>query len=141
MTDDRDPLEAALRSFRPRPPSPALRRRIADQLAGPAPARGHLGRYAALAGSLAAAGLALALLLDRAGSRGRDPVPPPPAANGVAPPTVLAYRRAMRDSPEALDDLLDQQARHSARVGMQARPVRAFVTSDFELLTWRGNRK
>jgi hypothetical protein len=142
VTDDLDALAAELRSFRPRSPSPALRRRIAEHLAGPAPARTQMRRYAALAGSLAAAGLVFALLLDRASRRTHDLVPDKPhtVAAGDPMPTVRAYRQALAKSPAAFESLLDEQARHSAAAGAQARPVRAFMARDLELLTWRGDR-
>jgi hypothetical protein len=143
VTDDLEALAAELRSFRPRAPSPALRRRIAARLAGP-PALGwtQMRRYAALAASLAAAGLVFAILLDRVGRRHRDPVRNPPlrVAAGDPTPTVRAYRQALAKSPADLDALLDEQARHSAAAGAHARPVRAFMTRDLELLTWIGDR-
>jgi hypothetical protein len=132
MTPPPDPFEQKLQSFRPRPPSPTLRRRIAGQLAA-APVR----RWRAAATALVAACVALAVLLPR--GRGPDTVvviPPPPPAAG--PPTVLAYHQALARSPEALDDLLDRQAVRAPQAGVPAQPVTAFAYHA-DLLTWRGN--
>jgi hypothetical protein len=142
MTDDRDSLEAELRALRPPEPSPALRGRIAARLAA-APRAPRLPQWrVALVGGLAAAGLAFVLLLNRFAPRPHGPtvvdVLPRPAS--PAPPTLHAYSLALAKSPEALETLLDEQAVSSARAGAPA-PVRAFVTSAPELLTWRGNHQ
>jgi hypothetical protein len=109
MTPDTDPLERELRAFRPRPPSPDLRNRVARRLS----AAPLWWSRAALAGGLVAAGLLAAAVL------GRVPAPPslgrptPPAAEvaGTPPPTFAVYHRALAGSPEALDRLLTRHAR------------------------------
>jgi hypothetical protein len=125
-----DPLEAELRSLRPQPLSPAMRRRLGDRLtAAPAGRRRH--GLVALTGSLAASALALATLLRF----GAEP-PAPPAREAATLPTVQAYRQAFARSPEALDELLD---RHSAGPARAAAPtvVAAFRS---ELPSLRGLR-
>ena len=126
MTDDLDPLEAELRALRPHEPSPALRRRLAADLAPPR----RWGWRLALAGGLAAACVALVLFVNRGDRRAPAPVV---AAPPVPPPTVQAYRLALAQSPEALDELLDRQAVRSAQA---ATPV----TTKPAFLAWRGNR-
>jgi hypothetical protein len=111
MTSDFDPLELELQAFRPRPPSAELSRRVAADLA----ARSRWPRRTAVVGGLVAAGLLTAAFLMRS-----PVVPPQPApsravqlaAGSVPPPTVQAYRRAITESPEALDQLLTRQAGH-----------------------------
>jgi hypothetical protein len=119
MTLDPDPLERELQAYRPRSPSPELRRRVAAQLA----AAPRWPRRVALLGGLVAAGLLAAAV------RLRAPAPPPHPAPPVAmqlaavsdpPPTVQAYRRALAESPEALDRLL---ARHADRYGSPGAPL------------------
>ena len=133
MTDDFDALEAELRGLSPCPPSPGLRRRIAGRLADAAPAPRPVGRYAALAGLLAAAVLAFAVLRGRTDHRITAPEvavrPAPPAAG---PPTLQAYRRALAQSPDALTALLDAEA---LRTASAAPPLRAFAPN---LLSSRG---
>jgi hypothetical protein len=126
MKEPPDPLEAELFAMRPREVSPELRRRIAGRLGvGQAfQPDGQAGKpdlqrrrwWIALAGGLAAACLA-AILLWWWGSRRVEPEPivdrpdpAPPAQMEDAPPTLLAYQRALARSPEELDALLDKQA-------------------------------
>jgi hypothetical protein len=119
MTPDSDPLERELQAFRPRPPSPELRRRAANELSAP-PRR--LWR-AALVSGLAAAGLLAAAVLLRTPTPPQRPDPPGVPAvvtAGDPPPTVQAYRRALAESPEALDRLL---ARHADRYGSPSAPL------------------
>jgi hypothetical protein len=127
-----DPFEAELHALQPRRPSPDLRRRIAWRLAAP---RWH--SRAALAGGLIAAGVALAVVLDRGGRRVTTEVAPPVATGGAATPTVHEYRLALAKSPEALDALLDAEMRRPAS---PTRAVAAFAALDAELLSWRGTR-
>jgi hypothetical protein len=51
---------------------------------------------------------------------------PPAVASGDHLPTLNAYHRALAQSPEALEALLDEQARRTARAGAPARSVGAF---------------
>jgi hypothetical protein len=68
-----------------------------------------------LAGVLAGIGVIAVILPNRKEPSLPVPpavVPPPPPASAEPespPPSVLAYRRALARSPEALDALLDQQ--------------------------------
>ena len=130
MTPDTS-FEGELRSLRPRPPSPALRRGVARHLAG-APRWSARG---ALVGGLAAAGLLAAAVVWQSPPPPRvgPPIVPPVAAAGDQLPTLQAYRRALARSPDALEALLDEQARQTARAGAQVRSVRAFLahTADF----------
>ncbi len=109
-----DPLEDELASLRPQPVSAELRDRVAERLSAAPPSRRWLWGIA-LVGVLVAAG-AIALVLPNR-PEPAPPVPPavvpPPPAPSVPEspaPSVLAYRRALARSPEALDALLDQQA-------------------------------
>lgn len=136
MSEAPDPLDAELAALRPCGVSPDLRRRIADQLAGP-PVRRRWVWAIALAGALTAAG-GLVLVAPW------QPVPIPPVPPVVAPappaavesedvtPTLMAYQRALTRSPEDLDALLDHTATapnaESARTpaGMFPRSVMTF---------------
>jgi hypothetical protein len=129
-----DPFEAELQALRPRPPSPDLRRQVAGRLA---PAPRWPGR-AALVGGLVAAGVVLALLLDRGGRHDSVVVVPPRPAGGAATHTLQEYRVALAKSPAALDALLDTEARRPAAAGPPARSVGAFAAIDADLLTWKG---
>lgn len=142
MSDERDPLEVELTSLRPREPSPELERRIRQHLqpTGLRPLRRRWS-IAALAGLGVAAGLLVAVLMWPSAERGRRsqrspnpvPVPPAPVAAGDELPTVYAYRRALDQSPEALEALLDRHAELS--MGGQGRPpVRAFTFADSKTL-------
>jgi hypothetical protein len=110
-----DPLENELASLRPRPVSPELRDRVAERLNAPAPGRRWVWGVA-LVGVLLVVGV-IALVRPT----WKEPIPPVPPAVAPPPPaplttepesqvpSVLAYRRALAQSPEALDALLDQQ--------------------------------
>jgi hypothetical protein len=125
MTPD-DELERELQSFRPRPPSPALRRGIRSRL-------NRRRLFAVTAGSAIAAGVVIVLLLNRPGHP-PDLVIVPPAAEGLPAPSLLSYRQAAAESSEALDDLLDKQAVRSAERGPTVRANTSF-------LTFRGSRE
>jgi hypothetical protein len=109
-----DPLENELAALRPRPVSPELRDRVAERLKTPAPSRRWVWG-SVLAGVLAGIGVIAVILPNRKEPSLPVPpavVPPPPPASAEPespPPSVLAYRRALARSPEALDALLDQQ--------------------------------
>jgi hypothetical protein len=110
MTPDHS-FEEELRAFRPRPPSPGLRHRVARQL-NAAPL---WWSRAALAGGLAAAGLLAAAVLGRAPTLPPGGLPAPPRVEVAVtpPPTLAVYRRALAGSPEALDGLLTRHAHGS----------------------------
>ena len=146
--DDRDPLEAELRLFRPVPPLSDLRRRVSERLSG-APAGARVRDWPLTAGLAAAACLAIAMMLWRAGGGAGDTphvatVPPPtmpstrpaPAPDVPMPlPTRMAYHRALAESPEALEALLDRRpAGAPRRTGRKAAPVRAFTRSTIDLV-------
>jgi hypothetical protein len=134
---DRDPLEAELESLRPADLPPALVNRIgADLSHGERMHRPRTGRLGAAAA--AAACVALAAVVWRAARPAGVDVRPIVRASPVTPgsgaadseqPALATYHRALADTPEALDALLD---RHSAR----ALPGGAKVTasSDFGIL-------
>jgi hypothetical protein len=121
MTPDTDPLERELRAFRPRPPSPELRTHIARRL-NAAPL---WWSRAALTGGLAAAGLLAAVILGWAPIRPPAVRPNPPAVElaGTPPPTFAVYRRALAESPEALDRLLARHARGFGAAGQSSAPL------------------
>ena len=119
MTPD-DELERELASFRPRPPSPGLKRRIGNRLN-----RRRILAFAAA--SAVAAGVVGALLWNR-------PKPPvndlvvidrPRRHEEAPPPSLMAYRHAAATSPQAFESMLDQQAVRSAEPGP---PLRAAFT-------------
>jgi hypothetical protein len=119
MTSDSDPLERDLKAFRPRPPSAELSHRIAVDLS----VRSRWPWRRVVVGGLVAAGLLAAVLLMRAPMSPPQPVPPRAVqlvTVSVPPPTVQAYRRAMAESPEAIDQLL---ARQADRFGSPATPL------------------
>lgn len=107
MDDPRDPFEAELASFQPAPLSPQVRRRIAKRL-NPRPLR-----IALAWSSLAAAACAVVVVGIWASRPTTKHVKAPdiPTTNEftarfACPPTVMDYRRAFDESPEALDALL-----------------------------------
>jgi hypothetical protein len=132
-----DPLETELQSLRPCDASPHLRRRIAERLnVRQAQASNRPWPWSvALAGALAAAAVA-AVLVWSEGRLHQEPWPGETERPGRlavrkdAPPTVLAYKRVLARSPNALEALLDQ---HAARVlpATSPRPeFRAFARID-----------
>lgn len=149
--DDRDPLEAELKSLQPVPPSPDLGRRIGERLAA-VPVRARVRGWLVASGLAAAACVAVALLVwrndDPAGdATGHGHVAVAPAPNGpstrpgqaidatVPLPTRLAYHRALGESPEAFDALLDRRrpAGASRRADRAAAPMNAFSRSTADL--------
>lgn len=136
MSEAPDPLEAELSALRPREVSPDLRRRVAERLAeAPLSTRRWWWRLA-LAGALAAAGLAAALFWG-IGGRHIEPEPVFPPAPAVKAedygPTVLAYERALARSPEELDALLNQHARPAAEPHPEPARLGAFTRSEVAL--------
>ena len=129
MNEELNDLESELRSYRPAPVSPGLRGRVASELERTGdiqPARRHrpqrwprLAWLAAAAVVLAAAGLAWFHMFGGRNDQGPRPQAPPRIAVEDAPsedsqipprPTRWAYQLAAADSPERLDELLDQHA-------------------------------
>jgi hypothetical protein len=107
MTPD-DSLEHELESFRPEPPSPALRRRIG----------GRLDRSWRLRFPVAIATAAAAAALIFVATRHRPPpgpISPSTPAEAADAPSVLVYERAFARSPADLEAMLDEQAVRSSR--------------------------
>ena len=124
--DHVDPLEAELASFRAPPVSLELRERIGAELSRrPSPVRAVIGPLAGLAAAACVvAGVAIwaqrATTTKHAGGPDRGPsdhnIPTHRAAVGFAsPPTVMDYRRAFAESPDALDALLARPAGREGR--------------------------
>lgn len=116
MSEASDPLEAELSALTPQSVSPELRRRIAELLGEPAPARHHRQGRALVLASLAASCL-LALSLWRRGGWGVETGPvevgsqPAPSVEALRTgPTLLVYQLALARSPEDLDMMLDEDA-------------------------------
>jgi len=133
MNSSPDPLEDELATFRPADPSPEFRRDVADRLkADEASLRRR--RAVVAIGGIAAAALAAALVARISAPRpAPDPGPPPFVAVGPTSPdatlkddspSVLVYGRALADSPEVLQALLDRHASRGAAFGSP--PLRAF---------------
>jgi hypothetical protein len=141
MSEAPDPLEAELAALRPHGVSPELRRRVSERLAEPPFHGRRWRRRLALAGGLAAAGLATLLLGWGGGWPGHTIAPPPPApaARVEDPnPTVLEYERALARSPEELDALLDKEAGLAPGTDPNPVPGGAFPRSDAALHTLLG---
>ncbi len=144
MNEPHDPLEAELADLRPHEPSPGLRQRIAGRLRPPVPSRPRWAWRVVVAGGLAAACLAAAVLLGRGKDRGepivrpRPPHPEPPGERDDTAPTLKAYAHALARSPEELDALLDKHAAHAPERNRQPVAVRAFTWSDADLRTLTG---
>jgi hypothetical protein len=105
MRSEPDPLEEELRSLRPQDPSPRFvpqfRRNVARRSW-----RNTLVAAACLTGTAAAASLATVFIMHRG-----TPLPPPEnhySAPQTSEPTLAEYRRAVNQSPQALDTLLRQ---------------------------------
>jgi hypothetical protein len=136
MSDVPDPLEEELLSLRPHEPSPELRRGVAERLADASPVKLRRLWWLAVSGGLAAACLAAVLLWW---GRGREedhapgPRPVPLAVIDDAPPTLLAYQRALAGSLEELDALLDRQAVTDVETNPDLVPAAVFSRSDAAL--------
>jgi hypothetical protein len=62
------------------------------------------------------------------------PTPARPADDAELLPTLQTYRRAMAQSPEALDDLLDRQAARDLAAAPPAKFLHPLTHSDSDLL-------
>ena len=135
MTEDYDPLERELAGLQPREFSSSLHQQIADRLAESRPWRPRRTRRIAAAGALLAAGVAALLLIRVDWSAKPDPagvprplddgitaVPGPSPESADALPTLLVYSRALAQSPDELEALLDRHGRlgRQGRLGSQA---------------------
>jgi hypothetical protein len=117
MNEAHDELETELAALRPHDASPELRQRIADHRAHFMPPGSRWRWGLTLAGGLAAACVAAAILLHWGSSRRGEPdqpivqVQPVPAVKveDTGLPS-LAYWRALARSPDELDALLDKNA-------------------------------
>ena len=133
MTEDYDPLERELAGLQPREVSSSLHQQIADRLAESRPWRPGRTRRIAAAGAVLAACVAALLLIrvdwsakpDAAGPRPLDDgiaaVPGPSPESADALPTLLVYSRALAQSPDELEALLDRHSRlgRHGRLGSQ----------------------
>jgi hypothetical protein len=139
--NEHERLEAELASLMPRPASPELKRRIAQQLTQREPAsvarqRGGAGKAWLVSLAL---GLALVVLAVISMPR-REPhaielqVSPLDAANAFDPalPSVWTYHRAVSASAEEIDALLDKHSRTSPTPASEFH-VSAFSMSQSEL--------
>jgi hypothetical protein len=140
MTEPDDPLEAELAALRPHAVSPGLRRRIAERLARSPSFRWRWLGGIGLAGGLAAACLAAAILLRHENGPGlpqgpgRAAIgPPPQGPSDESLPTVQVYQRALSQSPEELDAVLDRHAVRASRSDPPAAQVYASPRSAVEV--------
>jgi hypothetical protein len=139
---EHDPLELELAALRPREPSAALKRRIADALVVPAPTHVKLRptawRRASVAGGLLAASL-LAVTVWRGDMRIAQVNPTLEAidrdlifALDSSLPSVWSYQQALNRSTEVFDGLLDAHSRRTFPTKEDALPVMrlAIVTAN-----------
>jgi hypothetical protein len=138
-----DPLEAELQALRPREPSPDLKRRLSERLdvaRQPHVTRRRKSRWiGAVAGGLIAAGVA-ALIVWR---KGNEVVGPPmpdirieaatAAAFDDSLPSFWSYRKALADSPAAVDALLDRHAAGNTELKPGRARVYFFARYDSDL--------
>ncbi|MDH3583481.1 MAG: hypothetical protein OER86_04630 [Phycisphaerae bacterium] len=119
MNDSLSPFERELRGHVPREPSPHLQEQLAVALdAAPGPRRRWIGPALAAAAAL--------VILATVMWPPPTPVPRPPVVVHplqVPPPNALAYRRALAESEQALDRLLDEHARVLLRGDGRMRPL------------------
>lgn len=123
----KDPLELELESFAPRALSPVVGGRIAQDLNHASSLRWKI----AAAAILAAACVAIALSLHRAShlpAQDNKVIVADHKVPGAA--TLAEYRKALAQSSEAFDSLVDAQARRP--MSHDERPLRAGMLPDFE---------
>jgi hypothetical protein len=132
MTESLDPLEMELLALRPRDVSRELQGRVAERLHQRAWRYRPAWRAAVVGGLATAAGILLALVLwleNRKTTMDPPVVSIPPQSRGVVEesrPTMQAYNRALAESPEALEALLDKHAGLLAGAGPSTKPVDIF---------------
>jgi hypothetical protein len=149
MNEFHDPLEAELAAFQPHEPSPALKRRIAEELNASSPpgktlapqprARRQIVLQLSLITALIAACLLLAVWLPKA--PGPIPFEPPHSASQSlvtialddSLPSVWTYHSALARRPETVDALLDQHTALTDEPKPQRAGVFVFTPSDPEL--------
>ncbi|HEY2786996.1 MAG TPA: hypothetical protein VGJ05_18690 [Fimbriiglobus sp.] len=129
MSAGSDPFEAELAAICPLGPSPGLRRRVAGRLGRPAAPRWVWA--VVLVGMLAGAGVFAALWWPDPAAPSSPIVPDSPAAvePDDAVPSLAAYRRALAQSPEALDALLDRSATSGWNTESAQMPVGTYSRS------------
>ena len=140
MNEAHDQLEAELAALRPHDASPELRQRIADHRIHSMPPRSRWPWGLTLAGGLAAACAAAAILPHLGSSRRVEPEqtivrvqPVPPVKVEELGRTRLAYQSALARSPEDLDALLDKDAMAAQRPNPKLARIYASNRSDAEL--------
>ena len=149
MSEACDPLEAELEALIPREPSHDFARRIGQRLSRrsfrpwPAP---PLGRAALVVVCLGATVVAATLLGLHYRTRPQEketltvrPTVPPPLAVEDPPPTLQAYHRALAESPESFDSLLDRRSDATAAAASTPSPPYAFPRSAPDLGKWIGD--
>ena len=142
MNTEFDPLEAELRSLRPRVPSPELRQRIAAELVQPPMKRGlgysRPGYFVVAFAALAASILGIAVFIRPDAQPEIGPVPsfaesPATAAFDAALPSVWQFRQSLNQSQADLETLLDQHAAarpSAAAPAVSLVQIRGFGRSD-----------
>jgi hypothetical protein len=145
MNEAHDRLEAELAALRPHDASPELRRRIADYRAHSMLPRSRWRWGLTLASGLAAA-CAAAIFLPVGSSRRVESErtivrvrPVPRVEVGDSGPTRLAYQRALAQSPEDLDALLDKDAMAAQKPHPELVRIWAFDRSDAKLRALLGD--
>jgi hypothetical protein len=135
MSDTRDPLEDELAGFSPRPIAASLRDRIGRQLTVERQRRRQRIVFG-LAAAVVAAACVWWLFPQTPPSDDRvEPVVNTPrfSVANESPPTLANYRRALNQSPEALEQLLDHQATVTCRAE-QSSAVMSVVHRDEVML-------
>jgi hypothetical protein len=139
MIESPDPLEAELSALEPQRISDELRRRIASRLAEAVAVQRRTFWKPVLAGSLAAACLAMVAWWWLGGGQVASPpafarsLPTAVAPVDVSKPTLLAYQRALSRSPEELETLLNSQACATPFRNPHLVQIGAFTRSDAAL--------
>jgi hypothetical protein len=135
MNDTRDPLEDELAGFPPRPIPASLRDRIDRKLTVERQRRRQRIVFGLAAAVLAAVTVWWFFPRTPLPDGRVEPVVTAPsfAAADEAPPTLANYRRALNQSPEALEQLLDHQAAVTCR-SEQSSVVMSVVRRDEAML-------
>jgi hypothetical protein len=142
MNNEHDDLEAELHSLRPHELSPGLPERIAASLAADRNVawRRKLHGQLALLGGLVAASL-LAIVLWPQGNGSHLPTAPVATPFLTRPsvveeplPTFRAYQRALIQSPEAVEALVDKYAALSLVANQSSKQMRAFPLTHSDVI-------